>query len=154
MKKNVYVIENRKDRTNAMGEELFATFADAKRWADCVEEDIENYNTYADEDEFLSKEDFIVSYYDENGVQRGEWNLFGGFDMKELKNNFDKEISFKSLEEAKKYLKPNSDFSELEGYAEYTAEFEEAASLEELADVLNKYTDTFGNGSEWYVHEF
>ena len=76
MKKNVYVIENRKDRTNAMGEELFATFEDARRWADCIEEDIENYNAAADEDELLSKADFIISYYDENGVHRGEWDLF------------------------------------------------------------------------------
>lgn len=74
--------------------------------------------------------------------------------MRELKNNFDKEISFKSLEEAKKYLKPSEDFAEVEGYTEYSAEFEEAANLEELAEVLNKYSDLFGNGSEWYVYEF
>lgn len=74
--------------------------------------------------------------------------------MKELKNNFDKEISLKSLEEAKKYLKPNSDFAEVEHFAEYSAELEESETLEELSDVLNKYTDIFGNGSEWYVYEF
>ena len=76
MKKNVFVIENKKDRTNAMGEELFATLEDARSWKDCIEEDIENYNADADEDELISKADYIVAYYDEQGVQRGEWDLF------------------------------------------------------------------------------
>ena len=74
--------------------------------------------------------------------------------MKEIRNNYDKEISFETLVEAKKYLKPSEEFAEVEGYAEYAAELDEAEALEELADALNKYTDTFGNGSEWYIHEF
>lgn len=76
MKKNVYVIENKNDRTNVMGEQTYNSLTEAKSWADCIEEDIDLYNEEVDEDERISKSDIIVSYYDAKGVQRGEWPLF------------------------------------------------------------------------------
>lgn len=36
-------------------------------------------------------------------------------------------------------------------YNECVQEFDEAKTFEELAIVLNKYTDMFDNGSEWRV---
>ena len=72
--------------------------------------------------------------------------------IKELRNNYDYEISFTDLEEAKKYYMPNLfEFPEEKEYAE---EIKNADSLEELARVLNRYTDIFDNGSSWFVKEF
>lgn len=72
--------------------------------------------------------------------------------MKELRNGYDSEVTFTDLYEAKTYYMPDT-----EGFPEckdYTREIEEANSLEELADVLNKYTDLFGDGSGFKVVEF
>ena len=84
--------------------------------------------------------------------------------MKELRNNFDKEITFEDLNKAKHYYIHDSKIpcsqdeylgEDYNNYClkwnEYKKELEVAESLEELADVLNKYTDYFDNGSEYYV---
>ena len=82
--------------------------------------------------------------------------------MKILKNGFDKEIWFDDLEKAKSYYVPIEEPQENEfsgdnfenyvkQYHEYVQDFDEAKTLEELAIVLNKYTDMFDNGSEWVV---
>lgn len=45
-----------------------------------------------------------------------------------------------------------NDFEEyVKLYNQYKEEIEEAETLEELASVLNKYTDIFDNGSEYFV---
>lgn len=72
--------------------------------------------------------------------------------MKELRNSVDYEARFTDLEEAKRYYVP--DLDEFPEEAEYAKEILEAESMEELADVLNKYTDEFDNGSEYKVVEF
>lgn len=72
--------------------------------------------------------------------------------MKELRNNVDYEAVFENLEDAKKYYMPN--LEEFPECKEYTREIEEAGTLEELAKVLNKYTDTFGDGRNHVVKEF
>ena len=71
--------------------------------------------------------------------------------IRELRNNFDKEVRFTDLDEAKKYFYPNLEEVPDEELAD---EIEGAESLDKLAEVLNKYTDRFGNGSKWYVEEF
>lgn len=72
--------------------------------------------------------------------------------MKELRNNIDKDVAFADLKEAKNYYAPNlEEFSECK---EYAREIEEAGTLEELAQVLNKYTDTFSDGRNHTVKEF
>lgn len=86
--------------------------------------------------------------------------------MKELRNKFDKEINFTDLKKAKTYYLPEDEKSceeeEYTGdnYEEYCKDYEEykeeimkAENLEELADVLNKYTDEFDNGTEYFVKE-
>lgn len=85
--------------------------------------------------------------------------------MKILKNSFDKETTFTSLEAAKKYYLPEDAELSKEDYVgkdyqaddaawrEYRGEIEEAESLEELAEVLNRYSDRFGNGSSWSVKD-
>lgn len=76
--------------------------------------------------------------------------------MEILKNSFDKDINFDNLEEAKNYyLKSAEQLDELdndEDEIERNKEIENAKNLEELADVLNKYTDLLDNGSHWSVH--
>mgnify|MGYP000979381026 CR=1 FL=1 len=76
--------------------------------------------------------------------------------MKILKNSFDKDISFDNLDKAKNYyLKSAEQLEELdndEDEIERNKEIESAENLEELADVLNKYTDLLDNGSHWSVH--
>lgn len=82
--------------------------------------------------------------------------------MKVLKNGKDDEVMFDDLEIAKKYYMPTedpkkdeylgNDFEEyVKLYNQYKEEIEEAETLEELASVLNKYTDIFDNGSEYFV---
>ena len=72
--------------------------------------------------------------------------------MKELKNNVDYETVFENLEDAKKYYMPNlEEFPECKEYAE---EIEDSKTLEELADVLNKYSDVFSDGRNHFVKEF
>lgn len=71
--------------------------------------------------------------------------------IKELRNKYDTEIAFEDLEKAKKYFKP--DLTEFPDESEYAEEIDNSETLEELAIVLNRYTDIFGNGSEFYVKE-
>lgn len=77
-------------------------------------------------------------------------------------NSFDKEVKFESLEEAKKYYYPEMELTEedytgdnfteyLKAWEEYKRGIKEAESLQELADVLNRYSSEFQNGSEWSV---
>ena len=87
-----------------------------------------------------------------------------------MKNSFDRDINFESLEEAKKYFNdanaasledsmknPESVLVDFEdfvgGFKEYMQEIDEASDLEELAEVLNRYSDVYGNGSTMYVEE-
>lgn len=72
--------------------------------------------------------------------------------MKELVNNVDKENNFTNLEEAKNWYMP--DLEESPECEEYAREIKEAESLEELASVLNKYTDTFEDGRYHTVKEW
>lgn len=75
-----------------------------------------------------------------------------------LKNSFDKDINFDNLEEAKEYyLISEEQLKELgngEDEVERNKEIESAESLEELADVLNKYSDICDNGSQWNVEVY
>lgn len=83
-------------------------------------------------------------------------------------NKYNKD-SFDSLEKAKQYYYPTDEVDaniknpdnysgdDFEGYLanweEYKAEISEAKSLNELADVLTKWSDWFDNGSEYEVIE-
>lgn len=86
--------------------------------------------------------------------------------MKELRNNVTENV-FTDLQEAKDWYLPKKDIDcpeeeylgdDYEGYCrrftEYKEEIQEAKTLEELADVLNKYTDTFEDGRWNRVVEF
>lgn len=82
--------------------------------------------------------------------------------MKILKNSHDTELMICDLEEAKAYFDltpPNEDdyignvpfeICKKE-FDEYVSDIKGAESLEELAQVLNKYSDNFGDGSEYTV---
>lgn len=86
--------------------------------------------------------------------------------MKILKNDVDYEIEYTDIINAKKeFIENNSNKELIENYIgdnielyvkqllDYIKEIITCNTLEELADVLNKYTDTFGNGSQWYIKE-
>ena len=97
--------------------------------------------------------EFYKSYYNEKDVQT-------------LKNSFDEEVEFTDLNEAKEYYMLDTEMlEEFLNPAEYSGDdFEEykqsvldrekeirgAKTMEELADVLNKYS-LLDNGSEWYI---
>ena len=79
--------------------------------------------------------------------------------MKEVRNNVDKTIIFSDLGEMKKYYLPKNnipcvkeeylgdDYEKFcEQYSNYKKEIEKAETLEELTDVLNRYTDIFEDG--------
>lgn len=68
-----------------------------------------------------------------------------------LKNRRDDSIGFEKLETAKKYYAP--DLDEFPEATEYERDIKMADDLEQLADVLNKYTDLFGDGSEFFTRE-
>lgn len=70
--------------------------------------------------------------------------------MEELRNNVDSEVTFKDLAEAKIFYTPN--LNEFPECKEYAKEIKACESLEELADILNSYTDTFGNGAKYEVY--
>ena len=82
----------------------------------------------------------------------------------ELKNKFDREISFDNLQDAKQYFYPKTEKpcepeeylgDNYESYCKvfqaYKVEIKAAKTLGELADVLNRYSDTFDNGTEYYI---
>ena len=84
------------------------------------------------------------------------------FVMKLLKNRYDNEIAFENLEEAKHYYLPKEekpceeseflgqDFSSYcKEFNRYKEEISNAETLEELAEILTRYTDNFVNGSEF-----
>lgn len=86
--------------------------------------------------------------------------------MKILKNNVDTEITFTDLQEAKNWYLPkenipctkeeylDDDYEEFcKQFSEYKEEIEQSETLEELADVLNRYTDDFDDGREHKVVE-
>lgn len=71
--------------------------------------------------------------------------------MEMLVNNVDYEAVFADLDAAKKYYSPDLDeFPECKEYAE---EIQGAEDLEELAQVLNRYTDIFSDGRYHEVKE-
>ena len=78
--------------------------------------------------------------------------------------------TFDTLDKAKRYYFPSEEVDRdmknpsgyinnvipsglLESWEHYKNEIEEAETLEELANTLNEYTDTFGDGSEVNVRE-
>lgn len=86
-----------------------------------------------------------------------------------LVNNYDKEISFENLKEAKSYYLPSEEVDKnsrdreyylgddfescLERWDEYISDIKNANSLQELCDVLNRSADEFQDGSMWKVIE-
>lgn len=85
-----------------------------------------------------------------------------------LKNNYDPDISFDNLAAAKGYYYPDAtldkdikspddyigdtDFNDyLKSWEKYKKDIKEAETLEKLANVLNRCTDIFGNGSEYII---
>lgn len=131
--------------------------------------------TYARYNDYLTNiEEYALEYCecDEDGeFLEGSDYDFAADEIVALKNSFDKDIYFEDLEEAKKYFKPseekleehlNMDPSEFLGDPEdfeeyknnfywYAEKIEYAKTLEELADVLNEYSDIYGNGSRYSV---
>ena len=77
--------------------------------------------------------------------------------MKVLKNSFDKDIEFYDLTESKQYyLTSEEQLIELDydkDLVERNNEIENSESLEDLADVLNRYSNVCDNGSNWFVVE-
>lgn len=73
--------------------------------------------------------------------------------MKELRNSFDHEVSFSNLQKAKEYY--GSGCVD-DGYlnALYCSEIESARSLEDLAEVLNRWSDVLNNGTRYFVKYF
>lgn len=87
--------------------------------------------------------------------------------MKELRNNWDADVVFTDLQKAKNWYLPEEDVpcskeeylgddyeSYCTNFTEYKKEIQGADTLEELADVLNRYSDTFDNGREHTVVAF
>lgn len=87
--------------------------------------------------------------------------------MKELRNNADTEVAFTDLKKAKNYYLPEenipcskeeylgNDYEGFcKGFTEYKQEIQRADTLEELADVLNRYTDAYDDGREHTVVDF
>ena len=75
--------------------------------------------------------------------------------MKELRTKRDFEIRFTDLEKAKAYYEPNlKEFPDDPMFVKYDQEIKNSQTLEELAKVLTKYSDIFGDGSEYFVKEF
>ena len=87
--------------------------------------------------------------------------------MKELRNSYDKENVFDDLNKAKRYYISDLEIPCSEDeylgdnyeiycseWNEYKKELEFAESLEKLAEVLNKYTDIFSDGRNYFVKEF
>lgn len=86
--------------------------------------------------------------------------------MKELRNSFDHQASFSDLQEAKNYYLLDENLLSKEDYIgddfddyvlkakEYNEEIISVSSLEDLAVVLNRYTDLFEDGREHTVVEF
>lgn len=86
--------------------------------------------------------------------------------MKELRNNIDKDAAFSDLQDAKNYYSldenalseedyPGDNFNDyLSKAKDYNKEINEASTLEELATVLNRYSDLFEDGRYHTVVEF
>lgn len=87
--------------------------------------------------------------------------------MKELRNNVDTEVAFTDLQKAKKWYLPEEnvpcsekeylgdDYEEFcKNFAEYKQEIQRADTFEELADVLNRYTDAYDDGRKHTVVDF
>lgn len=69
--------------------------------------------------------------------------------MESLKNNIDYEAHFTDLDKAKEYYMP--DLSKFPEQEEYAKDIKSSESLYELAETLNRYSDVFGNGSEYSI---
>lgn len=67
-----------------------------------------------------------------------------------LKNNLD-DVTFDNLEDAKSYYIPNTE--EFPECINYVKEIEQSETMEELADVLNRHTDNFGDGRHHFVKD-
>ena len=112
------------------------------------------------------REMFFVGYCDDYNEEEG-YSEGGNFylikDYKTIKEIIICGECFTDLEEAKEYVKvedPEEDdflgdnweeyLAQLEGY---NKEIDDTETLEDLAIVLNRYTDTFSNGSEAIIKE-
>lgn len=131
--------------------------------------------TYARYNEHLTNiEEYALEYCEcdaDGEFLEGSDYDFAADEIVALKNSFDKDIYFEDLDEAKKYFKPseeemeeylNMDPAEFLGDPEdfeeyknnfywYAEKIEYAKTLEELADVLNEYSDIYRNGSRYSV---
>lgn len=85
-----------------------------------------------------------------------------------IKNCFMREeIEFPGLEEAKNYFYPDSETDKekkdpdnytgdnfpdfLKQWEEFKKDISQAETSKELVEAVNRYTDIFGNGTEWEV---
>lgn len=87
--------------------------------------------------------------------------------MKVLKSNNNNEVLFfdNQLDRAKQYFMPSNsmllkeDFigenynSYVEQFKQYKSELTDCNDIDELAIVLNKYTDIFNTGDSYYIKE-
>lgn len=84
MKKNVYVIENKRDIANREGERvelndaiyISLSCATERYVQNEIEDKIDEYNDGAGFGDELTKADFVVAHYDKDGNRDGEWPLF------------------------------------------------------------------------------
>ena len=72
--------------------------------------------------------------------------------MKELRNKSDHGEWFTSVDKANAYFHFYEPMDRLEN--EFNKELETCDTLEEIARLLNKYTDTLGDGTEYEVIEY
>ena len=137
---------------------------EVKRWSiedkDDAREELGKYRCAYREGAYVDIEEYALEYCscDENGefIEGADYDLADEL-FRELRNNFDKEICFSNLEDAKAYYTPSlEECSETtdDRFTDYIEKIKDAESLDELADVLNEYTDVCNNGSTWYVREF
>lgn len=71
--------------------------------------------------------------------------------MKEIRNKYDVELRIETVEKAKNYFVTNEND---EDSVKFNIELNESENLEEIVNVLNKYSDLIGDGSEYYINEY
>ena len=138
---------------------------EVKRWniedEDDAKEELEKYRcAYRECTGYVDIEEYAIEYC--SCDEDGEFTEGSNFDLaeelfRELRNSFDKEVCFSDLEAAKAYYTPSLEECSKttdDRFSDYIEKIKGAESLDELADVLNEYTDMFDNGSTWYVREF
>ena len=71
--------------------------------------------------------------------------------MKEIRNRYDAELVIGTVDKAKKYFVIDEND---EDSVKFNIELNESENLEEIVNVLNKYSDLIGDGSEYYINEY